>query len=342
MRKIIFYNLLFLFLGLILIELIFGNWIFGPKFSSLIIKRNITKVWNPTHYESNHAAMYKKDKFGFRGDYKNISNVKIITVGGSTTDERWIDENLTWSHLLQKKLENTYANIKVANAGTMGQSTIGHLKNFEIWFNQIPNLKPEYFIYYIGINDSILLLKALDKYKDKRNYNEADTLVSKKLFERQVRYLKNNSVFYKLFKLIDGYFLAKKYGVTHFTGTWKNKKKIKPIEVNKEDKIVLQFLIEYQKRLKKINERTKKYKSKTIFITQNVHKDHFLSNALNIINITTKNFCINNKIICLPLDEKVNFDFEKNFYDGIHTRPSGNKKIAEYISYELKKKIEKK
>jgi len=342
MRKIIFYNLLFLFLSLILIELIFGNWIFGPKFSSLIIKRNITKVWNPTHYESNHAAMYKKDEFGFRGDYKNISNVKIITVGGSTTDERWIDENLTWSHLLQKKLENTYANIKVANAGTMGQSTIGHLKNFEIWFNQIPNLKPEYFIYYIGINDSILLLKALDKYKDKRNYNEADTLVSKKLFERQVRYLKNNSVFYKLFKLIDGYFLAKKYGVTHFTGTWKNKKKIKPIEVNKEDKIVLQFLIEYQKRLKKINERTKKYKSKTIFITQNVHKDHFLSNALNIINITTKNFCINNEIICLPLDEKVNFDFEKNFYDGIHTRPSGNKKIAEYISYELKKKIEKK
>ena len=110
----------------------------------------------------------------------------------------------------------------------------------------------------------------------------------------------------------------------------------------KEDKIVLQFLIEYQKRLKKINERTKKYKSKTIFITQNVHKDHFLSNALNIINITTKNFCINNEIICLPLDEKVNFDFEKNFYDGIHTRPSGNKKIAEYISYELKKKIEKK
>ena len=342
MRKIIFYNLLFLFLSLILIELIFGNWIFGPKFSSLIIKRNITKVWNPTHYESNHVAMYKKDEFGFRGNYKNISNVKIITVGGSTTDERWIDENLTWSHLLQKKLENTYANIKVANAGTMGQSTIGHLKNFEIWFNQIPNLKPEYFIYYIGINDSILLLKALDKYKDKRNYNEADTLVSKKLFERQVRYLKNNSVFYKLFKLIDGYFLAKKYGVTHFTGTWKNKKKIKPIEVNKEDKIVLQFLIEYQKRLKKINERTKKYKSKTIFITQNVHKDHFLSNALNIINITTKNFCINNEIICLPLDEKVNFDFEKNFYDGIHTRPSGNKKIAEYISYELKKKIEKK
>ena len=32
-------------------------------------------------------------------------------------------------------------------------------------------------------------------------------------------------------------------------------------------------------------------------------------------------------------------NFEKDFYDGIHTRPSGNKKIAEFISYEIKKKF---
>ena len=335
MKKIIFYNLLILFLGLILIELIFGNWVFGPKFSSLIIKRNITKVWRPTHYESNHTAMYKKDEFGFRGDYKNISNVKILTVGGSTTDERWIDENLTWSHLLQKKFEDTSNNIKVANAGAMGQSTVGHLKNFEMWFNQIPNLNPEYFIYYVGINDSILLLKALNKYKDKRNYNEADVLVDEKLFERQSRYIKNNSIFYKMFKLIDGYFLAKKYGVIHFTNTWENNKKFQPIEVNHEDKIAIQFLIDYKKRLKKIDKETKKYSSKTILVTQIVHKDHFVSNALNLINVATKNFCIENEVTCLPLDEKIDFDFEKDFYDGIHTRPTGNKKIAEYISYEI-------
>ena len=342
MRKITFYNLLFLFLALILIELIFGNWIFGPKFSSLIVKRNITKVWNPTHYESNHAAMYRKDEFGFRGDYQNISNVKIITVGGSTTDERWIDENLTWSHLFQKKLENSYTNFKVANAGTMGQSTIGHLKNFEIWFNQIPNLNPEYFIYYIGINDSILLLKALDKYKDKRNYNDADTLVSEKLFERQSRYLKNNSIFYKMFKLIEGYFTARKYGAIHFTTTWKNKKEFRSIQINPQNKVAVQFLTDYKKRLEKIKKKTNKYNSTTILVTQKVHKDHFLSNALNVINTETKNFCISSEVICFTLDEIIDFDFEKDFYDGVHTRPSGNKKIAEYLFYEIKKKIEKK
>ena len=342
MKKIIFYNLLFLFLGLILIELIFGNWIFGPKFSSLIIKRNITKVWKPNHYESNHTAMYKKDEFGFRGNYKNISEVKIITIGGSTTDERWVDENLTWSHLLEKKLENIYANYKVANAGTMGQSTIGHLKNFEIWFNQIPNLNPKYFIYYIGINDSILLLKALDKYKDKRNYNDADTLVSEKKFERQSRYLKNNSILYKIFKLVDGYFTAKKYGAIHFTATWKNKKEFQSIKINPQNKVAVQFLEDYKKRLKKIKEETNKYNSIAILVTQKVHKDHFLSNVLSVINKETKNFCIEYEVICFPLDEKINFNFEEDFYDGIHTRPSGNKKIAEYLFYEIKKKIEKK
>jgi hypothetical protein len=54
-------------------------------------------------------------KFGFRGDYENLSHVKILTVGGSTTDERWIDENLTWSYLLQKKLENKKRKIKKEN-----------------------------------------------------------------------------------------------------------------------------------------------------------------------------------------------------------------------------------
>ena len=336
MKKIIFYNLLHLFVGLIFIEFIFGNWVFGPKFSSLIIKRNITKVWEPVHYQSDHTAMYKKDKFGFRGDYENLSHVKILTVGGSTTDERWIDENLTWSYLLQKKLESTYNNIKVANAGVDGQSTIGHLKNFEVWFNQIPNLNPDYFIYYIGINDSLLLLNALDKSKHKKNYNEADALLNEEPLERITKYLKNNSVFYKIFKLTNGYFLAKKHGVIHFTNTWKINKEFRPIEINQEDKITVKFLIDYQKRLKEISEETKKYNSKTILVTQKLYKNHPLSNALNLINTATKIFCIENEITCLPLDEKVNFDFEREFYDLLHTRPSGNEKIAEFISSEMK------
>ena len=47
--------------------------------------------------------MYKRDNYGLRGDYNKISDIEIAAIGGSTTDERWIDDKLT-SYLLQKKL----------------------------------------------------------------------------------------------------------------------------------------------------------------------------------------------------------------------------------------------
>ena len=161
-------------------------------------------------------------------------------------------------------------------------------------------------------------------------------MLNEELFERVSKYLKNNSVFYKIFKLTDGYFLAKKYGVIHFTNTWEISKKLDPIEINQEDKIAVKFLIDYKRRLKKISQETNKYNSKTILVTQKLYKDHPLSNALNLVNNATKIFCIENHVTCLPLDEKINFDFENEFYDLLHTRPSGNERIAEFISSELK------
>ena len=46
--------------------------------------------------------MYKRDNYGLRGDYNKISDIEIAAIGGSTTDERWIDDKLTWTYLLQK------------------------------------------------------------------------------------------------------------------------------------------------------------------------------------------------------------------------------------------------
>ena len=88
--------------------------------------------------------------------------------------------------------------------------------------------------------------------------------------------------------MTDGYFLAKKYGVIHFTNTWEISKEFRPIEINQEDKITLKFLIDYKKRLKEISVETKKYNSKTILVTQKLYKNHPLSNALNLINTATK------------------------------------------------------
>ena len=55
------------------------------------------------HYNlPNYVIDYQRDEFGFRDRESKFSDIDILTIGGSTTDERFIKDGDTWS----KKLEN--------------------------------------------------------------------------------------------------------------------------------------------------------------------------------------------------------------------------------------------
>jgi hypothetical protein len=43
--------------------------------------------------------------------------------------------------------------VVVANAGVDGQSTIGHIRNFDWWFPHVPRLKPKRILFFVGLND---------------------------------------------------------------------------------------------------------------------------------------------------------------------------------------------
>tara|TARA_B100000941_G_scaffold211262_1_gene154821 strand:- start:711 stop:1808 length:1098 start_codon:yes stop_codon:yes gene_type:complete len=327
------------FLSFILIELFFGSWFFNNNFSSTIIPRNITKVWDPKHYISKHSAMYKRDEFGLRGDYKEISDIKIVTIGGSTTDERWIDEKFTWSYLLQNELNKKGMNIKIANAGVDGQSTLGHFYNFDLWFKKIPNFKPKYFLLYIGINDSAVIFRTIKSSKIEQFLFRADYLVDKKITDRIFRYLKNNSYIYKMFKIFLGHKAAKKYNLIHSTKTWNEKKVTKPSIITMDMK-TNELIFNYGLRLKSLFNKIKDFGSEPIVVTQTLNKNHILFNYLKTINSETKKICANNNIKCYPLDVEINLSENEDFYDDVHTRPSGNKKIAVYIANNIEKVIE--
>lgn len=334
--KVFLINFFIFFLGILILESFFGGWLKKNNFSDLIVKKNITKVWSPVHYKSDHNAMYKKDKYGFRGNYENISQVKIITVGGSTTDERWIDENLTWTRMLQEKIIKHIndKNYKIANAGVDGQSSLGHLKNFDYWFSKIEKLNPKFYIFYIGINDAVILADSLEK-NSSENFNRADHLKDKNPSEKIVNYIKNNSAVYNLHKILDGYLIAKKYGVSHGTDTWKGSFEKKKIEIyNKSDQID-KFLKDYNDRLIKISNKVKKESSTSIFITQQVPQGHYLEELLILVNQQTIKFCKFEKQVCLNLHQKINLEMDKDLYDAFHTRPNGNKKISKFIFKEL-------
>lgn len=335
--RIFFINFLIFFLGIIVLEVFFGGWFKKNNFFDLIVKRNITKVWSPTHYKSNHTAMYKKDKYGFRGNYESIKQVKIITIGGSTTDERWIDENLTWTMMLQKKISNYLddKNFKIANAGVDGQSSVGHLKNFEHWFKKIEKLNPQFYMIYLGINDAVILASILEK-NNLEDFNRADQLKDEYLNEKIINYVKNNSALYNLYKIFDGYLIAKKYGVTHGTNTWEGSFEQKKIEIFNKDDQINNFLKDYNNRLIKISNIVKEQSSIAIFITQQVPRGHYLEELLTRINQQTIEFCKLKKQVCLNLHQKINLEIDKDLYDAFHTRPNGNKKISEFIFNEIK------
>lgn len=329
--KIIKYNILIFISGIFLIELIFGNWFNKNSFSNLIVPRNITKVWNPTHYKSDSPAKYTRDKYGLR-NYHSIDKINILAIGGSTTDERWIDDNLTWVALLEKKFKANNFNLNIVNAGVDGQSTLGHINNFTNWFNKIKNFNPEYYLLYIGINDALVFVKSTLNNNQIYNFR-ADYLIEENKLDNFIRYIKNNSIFYKIIKIYRGHAEAKKYNLTHKTQTWNNYKTTGPIKFSK--KKVNKQLIEYELRLNNLINTIYKKKSIPIIVTQTIHPNHKLSEALKLINQVSKKYCLEKKIKCILLDENIKFNFKEDFYDGVHTRPSGNYKIANYLFEQL-------
>ena len=107
-------------------------------------------------YESEFPSVYYyRNKYGLRDNCKKISDIEILTIGGSTTDQRYVPFNSTYQKILQDRLikENNRFGC-VSNAGVDGHTTWGHIFAFKEWFPLIKDLSPDYVILYIGTNDA--------------------------------------------------------------------------------------------------------------------------------------------------------------------------------------------
>lgn len=96
---------------------------------------------------------YSRNALGFRGPMPTDSISKlnsIITVGGSTTECRFLSDSTTWPYLLGKELKDSIPNLWLNNAGIDGHSTFGHLLLMKEY---ISRLKPKYVVLLTGVND---------------------------------------------------------------------------------------------------------------------------------------------------------------------------------------------
>ena len=187
-------------------ELIFGGWI-GDNYGTLVIPRDFSRRFDVKGLYDNPTPTiyYRRDEHGLRGQYGDLSNIDILTIGGSTTNEVFVEEGKTWSDVLARTFAENRQPTTVVNAGVDGQSTIGHIKNFELWFPKISGLRARFVLAYVGIND---LAIAQSGHLGKQDHMTAQRRAVK-------QYLMNNSALYSLFRNIRGMIRARQANVIH-------------------------------------------------------------------------------------------------------------------------------
>jgi hypothetical protein len=348
--KIIVVNVLILVVGILFLELFFGDWIYDDKLDKLKLIRSKTYKYRLNDLYNSHSDMiiYKRDEYGLRGRYKNTKEIVLLTVGGSTTDQRYISEGYTWQDILQDNFESEGKNIVIANAGVDGQSTYGHIKNFEYWFPHVPNLHPKYVLFLVGLNDFYV--------------SEGHGFYIMKDSEFSIMSsFRKNSALYRLFRNVHGIFLAEvKYDAGH-------KKINKSVIMYTQHALQSDYsfmdkrLAEYRGRITVLIEKTISFGSIPIIVTQPSSRYRFVNDTLEGIESTSDydgheyngvdyyhmktkldsvalEVCRVNGIICIDMGKERIWD-DSDFYDYAHMTPPGVRKIGEYLYKQLKSKI---
>lgn len=365
--RTITYNLLIFIICLSIIEISFGSWIKDNNFGNISIPKNIFKIINEYPYSEDRNGVYSRDKYGFRSNKYELSEIDILIFGGSTTEERYVDDNDIWTKVFEKNVSNS-KKIQTINAGIGGQTSNGNVFLFKKWIATFDELKPKYVIFYIGINDSLLLDQYL--FADKKKFLNGrvingfnrDTLVSKNLIVNADNYIKNNSALYYLFTFIKGNYRSHKYKINYKLNKKLFKKNLLPYTKDnqklflnskniaknllnrkislEENKKNLSLLNSYILNLENLTALSKSFGAEPIFITQTVSGNSLMGLGyfktsiplLKIVNYFTIKHCKENNLFCIDLASELNISHKYFIADGIHTLPIGSKKIGEYIS----------
>jgi len=328
------------FLCVLVVETIFGSWIFGSSFGFLNVPRNVVIRHDLREIRPGGGiALYRKDKYGLRGSYGKPSEIDILVVGGSTTNEFYVGEGETWADVMATELRRYSKTLRVANAGVDGHSTVGHIRSFEAWFPEIPGLRPKYVLFYIGINDSQL-----------ENREAFDRLEELKTSARFVRYVKNNSALYYLIRLFRGWNRASRANIIHSHSYPPLKPVLATIHVDPQP--YTKALNAYANRIKRLDEQTREMGSIPIFVTQQRGGAFVIDGVIQaanpesvrwqavqrLYNAAMMTACRAVSAICIDLAEKIIF-VPEDFSDLLHTTASGSRKIGRFLAAKLKDQI---
>ena len=327
-------NVFFFFIFFLVFELIFGYWFDKYNFGPYMREHRLKKIPYQMMYDGKkYNYTYLRNSYAFRGKEIDPQEIEIIMVGGSTTDERYKPEELSIVEILNSKLIKAGSTKKIINAGVEGQSTFGHIHNFKYWFSRIENFKPDYIIFYIGVNDTRSLTDGYlqdGMIEDPNKFDSfLDNVKSRSFFADLIRKIKHKYYNKNEKKRIiyDYDYSMEENKKKYFYLNFKEKQKIYDFdEVIKKNK----FMVEkYLNNIDVLYELTKSMMAEPIFINQVMQQDEF-ADVLFAINRSLINHCMKREYKCIDLAKelKATDDF---WWDGVHTTPKGSEAIANQI-----------
>jgi hypothetical protein len=347
LTKIVLINVIIFFSLIIIIEIIFFLLPKNNKLDCHYLLCNRTFQYNTNLHEGikNYNIIYERDEYGFRHRHKELNDIDILVVGGSTTDERYLNIKDTWINQLEEKLKTFYnKDIDIVNSGIDGQSSFGHLWNFKNWYSKLNFLTPKYIIFYIGINEVLYITpeekKRREKFDNSINIQEYNIL-------NKIKYIlrKNQGIVYKSYVFLRG-LIIKNNEVAHSNDRKKSIYKIpsKKTLINNYSKDIflnnLNLIYEYSIQMKSI----------PIFITQKTMRgkkidDQVLSiSEFDYFSYEEKlsefiiDFCKEKNIFCIDVNKSFNLSVDDT-YDLVHLSPNGSKKLSVFLFERLKNQL---
>ena len=336
-------------LGIVIVELLLRFFISSNSISKTDeanILRNFEYKYklNGLYESENEYIFYKRDEYGLRSNCEDINEIDILTLGGSTTDQRYIKFESTYQYILQDKIiDYIEKDLCIANAGIDGHTTYGHIYSLNNWLPNIPNLKPKYIILYIGINDADFTRVGANIGFDINDNSSAKGL------------LKNLYIIQKLIPLIryirSNFLNNKKKYTNHFKFSF-NQEDYNVDQININTKKLTEINTKlFEERLKVILKKIETFNSQHICITQphlfvknisdqkkgisSVINENYsgldFDYSLNSLNNVMKNLC--GKYYIEIKNEQFN---KKHFYDGVHTNEQGSEFLGNLIYKEMK------
>jgi len=105
------------------------------------------------HYALAAEVEVRRNSLGLRGPELAAAApgaLRLITVGGSTTENLYLGEGSTWTDRLAERLGSAVGPLWANNAGLDGQSSFGHLVLLQ---DHLAGLKPVVLLFLVGVND---------------------------------------------------------------------------------------------------------------------------------------------------------------------------------------------